>query len=91
MMDTSEDNLKTKSLRSALARGGKDMKVVFDRRSKQLKVCLFPRSCRKSCFRSAAAVLAESTPFPHLTRTFFWICRSARIHNLPLSSFPLLT
>ena len=60
MMDTSEDNLKTKSLRSALARGGNDMKAVFEKRSKQLKVSLFP------ILRSAAAILSEGKHSLHL-------------------------
>lgn len=42
--DTSEDNLRTSALRSALARGSKDMKTIFEKRSKQLKVSLPPSS-----------------------------------------------
>ncbi len=58
--ETSEDNLRTSALRSALARGSKDMKAMFEKRSKQLKVSLPP------IFRSAAAILFEGKPLFHL-------------------------
>ncbi len=75
MMDTSEDNLKTQSLRSALARGGKDMKALFERRSQQLRVSLPP------IWNSAVVILSECKPLFPLAFSRWKNCKDLRYRS----------